>query len=531
MIMLVLISVAVVVLPIQLWTDAMPKFSGGINFQNVITLLLLIGWKLSTAREGRPMVAKNELNRWLGAYLLLTFVALYYGVLWSPVGPPLSISDERFIHWKDEATGIFMFFLVANCIRSEKHLKWLLVIMLSTMPYIIKVYYDQYHSTTVPKTEELQADEVVEDDELGSLTGAAFAPHIRIEESPLIDDDHELTVTDSDGNDVVFAAYSGNKTIRIYGWNPKSDKTLTVHYYQDQGAGGAAGASTFSWALKDLKGVFTQVGSNEMAAFYANVALMILGVLVCVRGVGWWAYLLLNLAFLGWGIIFSLSRGAWLAICAGIGYLGARKSKAIMAVFILFLAVAPTLVGGAVSGRASGGMDDSAASRLDFWKWAAVAGTIRYPTGVGYQCYIPKHEEETGIKLDTHNFFFRTLAEMGLLGLTLVFLLFRGAFRNGWKAYQKGKTGFARGVGLGAAILVIGSAVSNMFGDRFSYVSLGCYLWAFVGMAAAVNNIQAEQDERETEDLARKARAIASANAAAASAAAASAAAYLPSSQ
>src|SRR4051812_13153218 len=113
--MLWLIALAVCVLPIQLWTDAMPKFAAGINFQNIITLLLIIGWKISTARAGKPMLTKNELNKWLGLYLLWTFLALYYGVLWAPVEAPLSISDERFIHWKDEATGIFMFFLIANC--------------------------------------------------------------------------------------------------------------------------------------------------------------------------------------------------------------------------------------------------------------------------------------------------------------------------------------------------------------------------------------------------------------------------------
>src|SRR5205085_843015 len=109
--MLLLTILAVCVLPVQMWTDAMPKFAAGINFQNIITLCLIIGWKLTTARQGRKMLSPSECNRWLSAYLALSFLALFYCVLFAPVDLPLSMSNERFIHWKDQATGIFILFI------------------------------------------------------------------------------------------------------------------------------------------------------------------------------------------------------------------------------------------------------------------------------------------------------------------------------------------------------------------------------------------------------------------------------------
>lgn len=497
--MLLFAILAVCVLPIQMWTDAMPKFGSGINFQNVLTLILLVGWKISTARQGRKMLSPSEPNKWLGLYLGWSFLALFYGVLFAPVDLPLSMSNERFIHWKDEATGLFMFFIVANCLKDEKAIKRLLFCMCLLTPYIINVYYKQYHAPTSLKTAQLQPDEVVLDDDIGNNTGHPFAPYFKLDDKPLFDDEHSMSVTDWEGRKYEVQPTSYNpRVVRIFGYDRRSGRVLNVKFHQDRGSGAAA-AQEFSWDLKEITGVFTQIGSNEMAAFYANAFLFMVGMLVCYRSVGWRIYLLFNMALLGWGLIFSLSRGAWLAICAGVGYLGARKSKGLMIAFVGFIFLAPALMPGSVTSRASGGMDDSAAHRLDFWKWAAVAGTIRFPLGVGYQCYIPRHQEETGIKLDTHNFFFRTLAEMGLVGLALVILLLRAAFRTGWKLYVEGKNGFQRGVGLGAALLVIGNAVSNMFGDRFSYVSLGCFMWAFIGMAARLNTINAAAAKEEAE--------------------------------
>ncbi len=493
--MLILTAIAVLVLPIQKWTDAMPKGSAGMNFQNLITLALVIGWIIQAKWHRKPILAKNELNKWLGLYLLWSFLALYYGVIFTPgVAVPTSLADDRLIHWKDEATGILMFFIVANCMRTEKSVRKLVFLMMCTIPYIMSVYYDQYHSPSSKKAEIIQPEDIVYDDEMGTHTQKAHQLYFRLEYNPIIDDDHGMKVVDSDGNNVFIQAYHGNKTVQVFGFDPKINRTLSVSYYQDRG-GGAAAAQEFSWDLKEITGVFTHIGSNEMAAFYVQAFLFAVGLIFAMKSIRWRLYLVINCLFLGWGILFSLSRGAWLAVIAAFGYLGARRSKGLMVFFVIFLLAAPAVMPGSVSSRASGSGDDgSGAHRLDFWKWAVTAGTVRYPLGLGYQCYIPKHADETGIKLDTHNFFFRTIAEMGLFGLFLVGMIFRGAFRNGWQLFENGKTGFARGVGLGVAIMVIGSAVANMFGDRFSYVSLGAYLWAFIGMAARLNQLYPKQE-------------------------------------
>jgi hypothetical protein len=489
--MVYLIALAVCVLPIQVWTDALPKYAGGINFQNLVTLALVVGWVVDCKRRNVPLVPKTPLNRWILAYVGWSFLALFYGAIFtSEVGLPLSMSDERFIHWKDEITGMIIFFVAQATLRDERRVKTLLFCMAALVPYVIGVYYYEYTAPILERHQRFGPDEVMGDDMNGSRTGvpnARFVQIIGADGWPLtivVDDDHRLRAQNEDGNTVQVEGRSGPAYIRIPGWR-RGVGPITVWYALDRRAEGT-GAKSFSWELKTITGVFTQIGSNEMASFYANALLVFLGlVLAWKRALMWRLLLVGDLVLLSWGTIFSLSRGAWLAVVAAVAYLGARRNRALMVAFILFIIAAPVLMPGSVTSRGGGGMDQSAENRLEFWTWAAVAGTVRYPLGVGYQCYIPKHRGETGVRLDTHNFFFRTLAEMGLVGLVLVLGIFWKGFRLAWRLADLAHTPFGRGLGTGVAIMWIGSFIANMFGDRFSYISLNCYIWGFTAMAAA----------------------------------------------
>jgi hypothetical protein len=514
--MVYIIALAVCILPIQTWTEELPKYPGGINFQNLIMLALLVGWVVDCKRKGQPLVPKSPLNKWIALYMAWSFLALFYGAVFTPqVGLPLSMADERFIHWKDEITGMIIFFVAQATLRDERKVKTLLLCMAAMIPYIIGVYYYQYTTEILARHQRFAVDEVMGDGSDGAKTGVPHARYVQIvgpDGVPLrivVDKEHKLRATNEDGKKIEVAAKSGPGVIRLPNWR-RGNGAFTVYYFQDRRDSGTK-AKSFSWELKSITGVFIQLGSNEMASFYANALLVFVGLIIGWRKALKWRLLLIgNSLLLAWGTIFSLSRGAWLAVVAAVAYLGARRNKALMIGFILFLVAAPALMPSSVTSRGGGGMDDSAAHRLDFWTWAAYAGTVRYPLGVGYQCYIPKHREETGIRLDTHNFFFRTLAEMGLIGLVLVLGLFWKGFRTTWSLVDRAQTPFGRGLGMGVAMMWIGSFVANMFGDRFSYISLNCYIWGFTALAVAMLHIDgAAAARREVEAQMEAARAAA----------------------
>ncbi len=516
---------AVALLPIQTLMDDLPKGPAGLNFQNIITLVCLVGWYLLCQRFKRPLIQPlgdhpgNKLNKRLGQYVVLSYAALWYGKLFhmALVDWPVSMADERFIHWKDECTGILLYFVIAAVLKDEKQMKRLVVAMFVSVPYIMGVYYVARNADSVPTNQTLICPEpsrdprkdecdFTEDDKQGSLTGKPYGIYADLdmkEGSWLVSDEkHPLKVYNEDGD--LYPAKMLDKTGRILisGYDRFSRKPLYARYHQ------GVDPNKFSWAQKEVRGVFVQVGTNEMGSWYAHAMMFAVGILMCYRPLPWILYLLPNIMFLGYGVIYSLSRAAWLAVGAGFGYLGARRSKAMLITFVAFLLVAPAFLGGAVSDRGGQGKDESAAHRLDFWKWAAYAGIVRYPViGLGYQCYIPKHREETGIKLDTHNFFFRTLCELGPVGLFLIFSILWASFRLAWGVYEDGHTPFIKGVGLGTSLMIIACALGNMFGDRFSYISLNSWIFAMLGMTVRSRVWIDEHRAREGQERAAAAKA------------------------
>lgn len=514
------LALGVMLLPIQTLIDALPKGPAGLNFQNIVTLVCLVGWYAHCQRNRMPMLqpmGDNKLNKRMLQYMVLAFAGLWYGKLFHMqlVDWPISLHDDRVVKYKDEMTGFLLFFVIAATIRDEKQMKRLVLLMFATIPYIIGVYYVARNADSLPSQMSLNCPEpsknpykdqcdIAEDDAEGNVTGkpgATWADVDLKEGSPLVvDENHPLEVFDWQENRYPAFFVNAEGRIRIDNYNRFSRTTLFVKYHQ------GIDHTKFSWAQKEVRGVFVQVGTNEMGSWYVHAMLFAVGILMTYRPLPWFIYLGVCIAMLGYGVIYSLSRAAWLAVCAAIGYLGARKSKALLVGFLAFILVAPAFLGGAVSERGGQGKDESAAHRLDFWKWAAHAGLVRYPViGLGYGCYIPKHSDETGIKLDTHNFFFRTLSELGPVGLFLVFAILLSGFKLGWSVFEDAESKFQKGVGLGTALMVIGCIVGNMFGDRFSYISLNCWIFAMFGMSARCRVMIDEARARKAEAKQREA--------------------------
>lgn len=414
--MLFFIIIAITILPLQNVTDALPKLGGGINFQNILTLILLAGWILSTTTRGEKLIPRNNgLSSWLWTYVILTFLALFYGVLFSPVELPTSPSDPRFVHWKDELTAILMFFMVATAVKNDRSIKLILFFMAVITPYVIWYYVKEYN---------IVAQRV--------------------------------------------------------------------------------GLNEFSWELKYISGIFTQLGSNEMAAFYVHSALFFLGIMIYYPNWKWRIYLLINTVLYLYGSILSLSRGAWLATVMGILYLGALKSRKILVIFIIFMIASPVILPAAITSRAGG--DESSEERLVLWSYAIKWG-IRYPTGIGYQCYRYKNQAEGfGRFLDTHNFYLRAFAELGPFGLFVVLMIFYKAFSLSKDLMKKAKKPLYRAIGLGGALMIIGAFVGNAFGDRLSHLPLGLYIWTAMGLVckARILNDEVIKEELKGKEERRK---------------------------
>ena len=150
---------------------------------------------------------------------------------------------------------------------------------------------------------------------------------------------------------------------------------------------------------------------------------------------------------LAFGVLATISRGGALGLAAGLActfYDRGRLHTRLLVIPAVTAALAVLLIAAGVNERASGGLrsgrlDDSAASRLDFWQ-AGVRMMAHNPiSGVGlaqFSLNYPRYARNA-ISLapkDAHNSFIKAAGETGLVGfvpfMALVFLTIRTGYRT-----------------------------------------------------------------------------------------------------
>ncbi len=248
--------------------------------------------------------------------------------------------------------------------------------------------------------------------------------------------------------------------------------------------------------------------SNELGAFLAMFTAFTAALLPATRRL--FARLLLAAGVLA-GIIaalMSVSRGALVALAAGLLYVGLRSSRTFTLLLVAVLLTSPWWAPDYVRNRVLGTqveveeegeteLEGSAQLRVDTWK-AIVTVVREHPldgvgfTGLGY--VLPETGSALGLEVkDTsHNTYLRMLGEMGILGLILFVLLLWRCGRLAADGVRAATSRFDRqvAVGLGAATLAM--AISCAFGDRFFSVLITGNYWI---AAALVNDALMERPE------------------------------------
>jgi O-antigen ligase len=230
-----------------------------------------------------------------------------------------------------------------------------------------------------------------------------------------------------------------------------------------------------------------RLGANHFGAFIAHYSSLLLGLfLVDKHKYRKWLYLAAVIVS-GHPLLFAYSRGAYAAALAAVTVLGLIKKRALLVLVAVLIftwqVLLPTTVVEriAMTESASGELEESAALRFGVWQHALRLFEENSIFGVGFNGFgltLPEGARLT----DTHNFYMKTAAEQGMVGLTLLAAVLLFALSSGWRLYRRGESDFHRGLGLGFVGCVIAVAVSNVFGDRWSYFTLGGYFWVFWGL-------------------------------------------------
>jgi O-antigen ligase len=266
------------------------------------------------------------------------------------------------------------------------------------------------------------------------------------------------------------------------------------HFYRTFGHTGGS----FRWDRRE-SGVFSYLGPNELGAFFAEYSFIVLGILFLYEVKRWkwplWALLSLSI----YCVIYSFSRGAYLAFLAAFLFISlASKNIKALVLLVFFLISWNTLVPQSVVERIEmtrseeGEFESSAAGRLGRAEHG-INLFLRNPLGYGFETvrFLGFYNNRGQISShgDPHNRYVEYLVEMGILGIGIFLYLFYRAFKSGWILYIKARDGFLKGLGLGFAAAVIACMVANLFGDRWTYEILSGFYWVFWALVVRGNII------------------------------------------
>jgi O-antigen ligase len=259
--------------------------------------------------------------------------------------------------------------------------------------------------------------------------------------------------------------------------------------------------STYSEGLAEA-GAMGMAGSNGLAAFEAQFAVFLLAFAGIIKRIYVKIGLLALVGLTIYCLMYSFSRGGYVAFVVGCIFLGLLRHRALLVGFIVCLMFWSVLVPPAVRQRVEmtydgggGSLDSSSETRLSLWT-DALAMAKKHPVlGTGYYTYAYMNRIRSGAGhtySDTHNYFVKVLLETGFIGLILFLFMFWRIFQAGYGLYRKaGDDELFAALGLGLAVWAVASAVANLFGDRWSFLQVNAYMWILVGLVCRAHQMLA----------------------------------------
>jgi putative inorganic carbon (hco3(-)) transporter len=244
--------------------------------------------------------------------------------------------------------------------------------------------------------------------------------------------------------------------------------------------------SSFSYDLRD-EGGMGYAGVNGFAAFEAQAAAFLVALTLFEKR---WLWRIGYLALAGFTVaclMYSLSRGGYLAFLLGCLFLGLVKDRKLLVLLGVFLVTWTSVVPVAVRERVmmtydqnSKELDHSAQMRVNLWEEAKAMFESNVVTGTGFYTYAYTNHIN-GYK-DTHNLYVKVLVETGIVGFLLFLWLLAKTFATGFRLFRLAEDPFLRSLGLGLAVWVVCVVGANLFGDRWTFLQVNGFMWVLGGL-------------------------------------------------
>ncbi|MFQ5706809.1 MAG: O-antigen ligase family protein [bacterium] len=130
-------------IPQQSLMDAIVQYPLGNNFVDFLLLAMVVRWYLDSRKEDdsdatnkKPFLVKTPFNKWIMWLAIYTYFGLWFGSMFLGIPAPLSISNPRFMTWKNFMILPMIFLIIVNNVKSKQHIQILVVLMALSMLFM-----------------------------------------------------------------------------------------------------------------------------------------------------------------------------------------------------------------------------------------------------------------------------------------------------------------------------------------------------------------------------------------------------------
>jgi O-antigen ligase len=247
-------------------------------------------------------------------------------------------------------------------------------------------------------------------------------------------------------------------------------------------------------------GTFGQ--SNELGTYLAMSAVFALAMGFGVRA--WWGRMMMwGLSGLGMiAVLMTVSRGAMVALVAGVLVVAVRTSRVLVAAVLLLAATsplwAPDYVKERIAATATEGdesddtvLEAGTESRLNTWQTIMHITEEHLLDGIGFDglgFVLPQLGEQMGLRVkdSSHNTFLRLLAETGIAGLIAFLVLLWCCWRLSIQGARAAANRFDRQIAVGMGGMAVALGLSCWFGDRFWEIMITGNFWLLCALTDGI---------------------------------------------
>ncbi|HHW60574.1 MAG TPA: polymerase [Syntrophomonadaceae bacterium] len=196
-------------------------------------------------------------------------------------------------------------------------------------------------------------------------------------------------------------------------------------------------------------------------------------------------------------LLFTFSRGAWLAIILSALLLGLWVDKRVLIIILLMAVLTPSLMPAVYDRMAYMMSSDYIASserggRLGRWEVAMNhwRGSPEFGVGLGQfgGAVAARHYPEDSFYAD--NWYLKVGTETGWVGLTATLLLLITGLRRARSALDATEDPYLKIMGLGILAGLVGILAHNCVENIFEVPMMASYFWFFLGLVVALPHLQ-----------------------------------------